>query len=356
MSCLRISGMSFNAGIFYSGAGFLACAYYDEQGKLHSWAKPAGMQAYLQAGKLIVKTMPFRFVALIIALLCLIIVPKIIPTSWNGLPVYTFFYLLFAGHFLFPEPLKKYHGAEHKVFSAKGRICTERLQAIKRADIRNRGCSTGLVVVYFLSVFLLSGSLSLFTPFQQALMVSSYAALAVVALYQLFHRKPWLKGLEKSVLVLSYWLQLHVTTKEPDENHLQCAISAYQQLGYVAFPENIKKRRLPRKENKGMAIADVSIIPIGTSSTSVSAYVAYIQQVLDHYEKEKQIRYELTPMSTLIEAELPVLFEVIQKIHEAPFEQGALRTATSIRIDDRRDQPLTMDGKRKSVQEKRIEQ
>ncbi len=348
--------MSFNVGIFYSGAGFLSCAYYDKQGKLHSWGKPAGMPAYLQAGKLIVKTMPFRFVVLFVALLCLIIGPKIVPSGWNGLPVYTFFYLLFAGHFLFPEPLKKYHGAEHKVFSARGRICTERLKAIKRADIRNRGCSTGLVVVYFLSVFLLSGGLSLFTPIEQALMVSSYAALAIVVFYQLFHRKPWLKWFEKVVLILSYWLQLHVTTKEPGEKHLQCAIAAYQQLGYLAFPENIKKRRLPQKENKRMAIADVSIIPIGTSSTSVSAYVAYIQQVLDSYRKEKQIRYELTPMSTLIEAELPVLFEVIQKIHEAPFEQGALRTATSIRIDDRRDQPLTMEGKRKSVQEKRIEQ
>ncbi|WP_368505984.1 MTH1187 family thiamine-binding protein [Alkalihalophilus sp. As8PL] len=102
-----------------------------------------------------------------------------------------------------------------------------------------------------------------------------------------------------------------------------------------------------------MAIVDVTVIPIGTESPSVSQYVAEIQQVLASYEGK--ITFELTPMSTLIEGELPVLFEVIQEIHEVPFKYGLKRVATNIRIDDRRDKESTLQSKRKSV-EARLEQ
>lgn len=86
-----------------------------------------------------------------------------------------------------------------------------------------------------------------------------------------------------------------------------------------------------------MAIVDVTVIPIGTATPSVSKYVASVQKVLRTYEKEGKIRFQLTPMNTLIEGELSVLFEVIQAIHEAPFKEGIERVATNIRIDDRRD-------------------
>ncbi|WP_332691394.1 MTH1187 family thiamine-binding protein [Halalkalibacter lacteus] len=96
-----------------------------------------------------------------------------------------------------------------------------------------------------------------------------------------------------------------------------------------------------------MAIVDVTIIPIGTDTPSVSKYVAEIQEVLKTYEGK--VKYQLTPMSTLIEGELPVLFEVIQAIHEVPFKNGLSRVATNIRIDDRRDKQSTMAGKLEAV-------
>ena len=94
-----------------------------------------------------------------------------------------------------------------------------------------------------------------------------------------------------------------------------------------------------------MAIADVTIIPIGTETPSVSAYVAEIQTILEGFKN-----YQLTPMNTLIEGELSDLFQVIQTIHEAPFQKGIHRVATNIRIDDRRDKKTTMEGKLASVQ------
>ncbi|OJT56991.1 MTH1187 family thiamine-binding protein [Bacillus licheniformis] len=99
-----------------------------------------------------------------------------------------------------------------------------------------------------------------------------------------------------------------------------------------------------------MAIADVTIIPIGTETPSVSAYVAEIQTILEGFKKEGKINYQLTPMNTLIEGELSDLFQVIQTIHKAPFQKGIHRVATNIRIDDRRDKKTTMEGKLASVQ------
>ncbi|MFX3625177.1 MAG: MTH1187 family thiamine-binding protein [Ectobacillus sp.] len=99
-----------------------------------------------------------------------------------------------------------------------------------------------------------------------------------------------------------------------------------------------------------MAIVDVSIIPIGTGTTSVSEYVAQIHKVLE--QNADRVKYRLTPMNTIIEGELPVLLELIQQMHEVPFAKGAARVATTIRIDDRRDKESTMEAKLKSVQSK----
>lgn len=99
-----------------------------------------------------------------------------------------------------------------------------------------------------------------------------------------------------------------------------------------------------------MAIVDITIIPIGTNEPSVSHYVAEIHKVLESY-KDK-VNYELTPMSTIIEGDLPLLFEIIQALHEVPFLKGSQRVATNIRIDDRRDKKNSMIGKINSVKEK----
>lgn len=99
-----------------------------------------------------------------------------------------------------------------------------------------------------------------------------------------------------------------------------------------------------------MAIADVTVIPIGTETPSVSGYVADIQRVLKKYEESGRIRFQLTPMNTIIEGELPDLFEVIQAMHEVPFEKGLMRVATNIRIDDRRDVKRKMEEKVQRVE------
>ncbi|GER66789.1 hypothetical protein BpJC7_30800 [Weizmannia acidilactici] len=99
-----------------------------------------------------------------------------------------------------------------------------------------------------------------------------------------------------------------------------------------------------------MAIADITIFPMGTESTSVSRYIAEIEKVLK--KERNRVKIQLTPMSTLIEGDIHDLFEIIEKLHEVPFKHGIMRVETNIRIDDRRDKPLTMEGKLASVAEK----
>ncbi|EGQ4403452.1 MTH1187 family thiamine-binding protein [Staphylococcus pseudintermedius] len=98
-----------------------------------------------------------------------------------------------------------------------------------------------------------------------------------------------------------------------------------------------------------MAIVDVVVIPVGTEGPSVSQYIAEIQTKLEEFKQEGKIDYQLTPMNTLIEGELADLFEVIQAIHELPFNKGLDRVCTNIRIDDRRDKQRKMDDKLDSV-------
>ena len=98
-----------------------------------------------------------------------------------------------------------------------------------------------------------------------------------------------------------------------------------------------------------MPIAEVTVVPLGTEDTSLSSYVADCQKVL---EQESEIEYQLTPMGTIIEGELDKIFEVAKKLHQVPFDAGALRVSTSLKIDDRRDKDASMSQKLDSVSKK----
>ncbi|BAS27726.1 MTH1187 family thiamine-binding protein [Limnochorda pilosa] len=97
-----------------------------------------------------------------------------------------------------------------------------------------------------------------------------------------------------------------------------------------------------------MAIAAVSITPIGTGETGVAPYVAAAERVL---RSEPGLRVELNAMFTLLEGDLDAIFRAIRKAEEAVVEAGAQRVSTVIKIDDRRDRPTTLDGKVTRVEE-----
>jgi uncharacterized protein (TIGR00106 family) len=98
-----------------------------------------------------------------------------------------------------------------------------------------------------------------------------------------------------------------------------------------------------------MAVCSISVVPVGTGSTSVSPYVARCQEVL---RDARGLKFQLTPMATILEGELERILEVVAELHRATFEKGVKRVLTTVIIDDRKDKPLSMAGKVDSVKKK----
>ena len=61
-----------------------------------------------------------------------------------------------------------------------------------------------------------------------------------------------------------------------------------------------------------MAIAEVSIIPLGTKTPSVSKHLARAFRAL---QGEKNIKYELTSMGTIMEGDLGEILRVVRNMH-----------------------------------------
>ena len=95
-----------------------------------------------------------------------------------------------------------------------------------------------------------------------------------------------------------------------------------------------------------MAMIEVSIVPVGTPTPSVSQYVAGAVRIL---QGEKDIKYELTPMGTIIEGDLEQLLTLVRKMHQSTFDAGAMRVVTTVKIDERRDKPSSISGKVEAV-------
>lgn len=99
-----------------------------------------------------------------------------------------------------------------------------------------------------------------------------------------------------------------------------------------------------------MAVVDVTVVPLGTGSTSLSAFVAACQRELQQHAEG--LTFELTAMGTIIEGDLDRILILCRRLHEVPFKHGAARVNTTIRIDDRRDRAGTIVGKVESVRDR----
>jgi len=75
-----------------------------------------------------------------------------------------------------------------------------------------------------------------------------------------------------------------------------------------------------------MAIVEINIVPLGTSTPSVSQYIADAVEIL----KECGLKYELTSMGTIIEGDLDEILSLAKKMHEVPFFKGVKRVVTTV--------------------------
>jgi uncharacterized protein (TIGR00106 family) len=96
-----------------------------------------------------------------------------------------------------------------------------------------------------------------------------------------------------------------------------------------------------------MATADLTVIALGRSDTSASAYIAEIQRRL---AAQDRVRYRLHAMGTELEGPTADILAVVGELHAVPFEMEVPRVYTVLKLDERRDREQTLDDKIASVQ------
>ena len=97
--------------------------------------------------------------------------------------------------------------------------------------------------------------------------------------------------------------------------------------------------------------AEISIVPVGTGSTSISKQVA---AAFDAIRKTKDIKtIKPTAMGTQIEANnMGAILSAIEAAHQAVKSTGAKRIVSTIRIAERLDASRTLEDDVESVNEK----
>ena len=88
-------------------------------------------------------------------------------------------------------------------------------------------------------------------------------------------------------------------------------------------------------------IVEISVVPLGTGSTSVSQYVRVAYGII----KKSGLEYTLTPMGTCLQGDWDLVFATVREIHDALAEMGCGRITSTIKVDDRRDRDRPMQNK-----------
>ncbi|MBI2865211.1 MAG: MTH1187 family thiamine-binding protein [Chloroflexi bacterium] len=96
-----------------------------------------------------------------------------------------------------------------------------------------------------------------------------------------------------------------------------------------------------------MAVAEVSIEPIGTCSTSVSDLITACVGVL---EKQTDVKWDVTAMGTILEGDRARILSLVGQMDDACVKAGAPRVLTNLRIDERSDKVLHMDEMESEVE------
>lgn len=95
-----------------------------------------------------------------------------------------------------------------------------------------------------------------------------------------------------------------------------------------------------------MAILELTLVPIGTQTTSLSQYVA---KAFDNVRNKENIKVELNPMGTVMQGDIDELLKAVRDMQEAVFNEGVDRVYSVIKIDDRRDKNVSFEQKLDSV-------
>jgi uncharacterized protein (TIGR00106 family) len=99
-----------------------------------------------------------------------------------------------------------------------------------------------------------------------------------------------------------------------------------------------------------VATADLTVLALGRSNPSATDYVAEIQRRL---QRQDRVRFQMHAMGTSLEGSTGDILAIVAELHAVPFDQGAPRVYTILKLDERRDRPgQTLDDKVRAVEDR----
>ena len=92
-----------------------------------------------------------------------------------------------------------------------------------------------------------------------------------------------------------------------------------------------------------LAVAEIFITPLGTGDSTIREYIRALIPLIE----ASGLKYQLTAMGTQVEGPVDALLALTRQLHDATFDasKGTDRVVTHLRLDERRGEPLTLDGK-----------
>ena len=92
-----------------------------------------------------------------------------------------------------------------------------------------------------------------------------------------------------------------------------------------------------------LAVAEIFITPLGTGDATIREYIRALLPIIE----ASGLRYQLTAMGTQVEGPVDALLKLTKELHDATFtaSHGTDRVVTHLRLDERRGEPLTLEGK-----------
>ncbi len=92
---------------------------------------------------------------------------------------------------------------------------------------------------------------------------------------------------------------------------------------------------------------EISVYPMGTSTTSASFYIA---KGIESIQNMEGIRYEINAMGTVLESDnIDKIYDAAKSIMEVVHNLGVNRVEVILKIDSRRDKNKKMEEKIESV-------
>ena len=96
-----------------------------------------------------------------------------------------------------------------------------------------------------------------------------------------------------------------------------------------------------------MIHAEISIYPIGTSTTSASFYIA---KAIEALKDIKEINYQVNPMGTILESNsIEQIYDAAKSMMEVVHNLGVGRVEVILKIDSRKDKIKNMQEKLDSI-------